>query len=225
MLWTNYYKKKIARHEKGYPAYHELKIQENIPFINALQKYSSIVDNLLKIGLWPCSYAIELKKRGYDVFGVDDEEGILSLTKKNAEQMSTHIANLIQADMFNLPFRDDKFVASYSLGVLEHYEDSYISDALKEATRVSEKHIFVVPTDIAIQSETAKALSLTWFHGDERYLPAEYWEDLVKKIGMTIHEKFGYWIPNMRSKIKHPKDPQTAFGKGLYAGFVISRNT
>lgn len=42
-----------------------------------------------------------------------------------------------QADLFSLPFRDETFEAVFNLGVMEHFTDEQIVDALREMRRVT----------------------------------------------------------------------------------------
>jgi ubiquinone/menaquinone biosynthesis C-methylase UbiE len=55
---------------------------------------------------------------------------------------------IIRADMFNLPFRDDVFHAVIHQGVLEHFSNTRIIEALLEQKRVCKYYvIFDVPNE------------------------------------------------------------------------------
>lgn len=46
-------------------------------------------------------------------------------------------SRVVQADIFSLPFADGQFDVSFNLGVMEHFTDSQIVDALREMQRVT----------------------------------------------------------------------------------------
>jgi SAM-dependent methyltransferase len=47
------------------------------------------------------------------------------------------VSDSVQADLFRLPFRDGQFMASFNLGVMEHFDDDDVIRALNELRRVT----------------------------------------------------------------------------------------
>jgi hypothetical protein len=138
--------------------------------------------------------------------------------------------------MFETTFAASRFGLTFNHGVLEHYDDRQIVNAITEALRISERLLFVVPTDLAADDRNRLALGLSVsgsevalgrdskaHFGDERYLPVSRWEELVARADAMVDSVFGYWIPEFRSKLVHPRNPATAYGRGMYAGYIVSR--
>lgn len=61
-------------------------------------------------------------KLGGEVIGIDLSESVVKAHKTTANLPYTHI---VQADILNLPFRDNTFDIIYSLGVLHHTPDTH----------------------------------------------------------------------------------------------------
>jgi len=74
----------------------------------------------LDVGVGTGGYAKGVINRGGKVIGID-----LSLAVESAqENIGSHInCNIIQADLFNLPFKREVFDGIYSIGVLHHTPD------------------------------------------------------------------------------------------------------
>lgn len=75
--------------------------------------------------------------RDYFTVGVDISEESLKLSKKNNE-------NLVNADLFKLPFRENSFDLVYSSGLLEHFKIEKARMALLEIKRVSKGEIIII---------------------------------------------------------------------------------
>jgi len=75
---------------------------------------------VLDVGVGAGRFADVCQRAGADVVGID-----LSYAVESAMQNVGHRqgANIVQADLFDLPFRDESFDLIYSIGVLHHTPD------------------------------------------------------------------------------------------------------
>jgi|GEM_PF-3992316 len=69
-------------------------------------------------------------------WGVDLSDNALRVATEGSKMRNTQNARFFKADMFHLPFRDDKFDAVFSQGVLEHYFPEQIKQLIQEQYRV-----------------------------------------------------------------------------------------
>lgn len=98
-----------------------------------------------------------------------------------------------QADALQLPFRDQEFGVAFSVGMLEHYPDEWIRQAIKEQCRVAEVVVVSVPLAHYIQMFRTS-------HGDERQLSKTYWLELLLSVAPLAELSFcgdpieEYWL-------------------------------
>lgn len=108
-------------------------------FLSHLPKEGRIVDAGCGFGKW----LIYLKRRGYNIRGIDNNE--LAVARLKDFNSSLQVAS---GDVLDIRYPDNSFDAYISMGVVEHFEDGPLT-ALKEAYRVLKPDglIFVsVPT-------------------------------------------------------------------------------
>lgn len=55
-----------------------------------------------------------------------------------------HKSRVVQADIFALPFAEGQFEVSFNLGVMEHFTDSQVVDALREMRRVTSAQGYLI---------------------------------------------------------------------------------
>lgn len=79
-------------------------------------------------GLGP--YLIQLRRMGYDLIGIDYNQGPLDKITRYDRTIPVY-----RADVLNIPFADSYFGAYLSLGVIEHFTEGP-EPAIKEAHRV-----------------------------------------------------------------------------------------
>ena len=230
--WSNYYSIKAEKGFGGFSNYNTRRIIENFPFFNAILKET---DNkkVIELGFGIGTGLIELFNQGVNVVGIDYDINMLMIFQRNVVELSSFkVPPVLVADFFTTPFRTKEFNISYSHGTLEHFEDSQIIKAIKEALRISQKYIFSVPTDLALNEGFRNDLKLGIFKsnrkkhdfrhfGNERYLDTDYWEGLIMKAGATIEKKSGYWIPGFKSKTRHPLFPENYYSSGIYACYTV----
>lgn len=141
---------------------------------------------LLTIG---CGDGFELdilRERGYDVIGVTNDEG----------ELAQACADVIEADMHDMPFGDGAFANAYSKEVLEHSPAPYI--LLRELNRVTKKGgggLHFISLGMEKQRET--------YHFS--CFPDWLWVDLFIKAGFEVktiydgHEtEYGFLVEKVR---------------------------
>jgi ubiquinone/menaquinone biosynthesis C-methylase UbiE len=118
----------------------------------------------------------------FDVHAVDIDEGVLSYASRNIEFFRSGV-ELIKDNMFHLQYPDAFFDLVFSDGVLEHFSDDEIKNALKEMFRVGKKVIFTVPG--------RKSKGNPANYGDERLLTPKQWIRILSDTPYRINEIFG----------------------------------
>ena len=90
--------------------------------------------NILEAGCGLGRWVIPLAEKGFNVTGIEIEQEAVDIINKNC---SLSNANVIQGDIFNMPFSDKKYDIVISLGVLEHFEQFDLQKkAIQEHIRV-----------------------------------------------------------------------------------------
>ena len=108
-------------------------------FLTYIPKGGRIIDGGCGFGKW----VIYLKRLGYDIVGIDNNELAISKLKDYDSSLQVELG-----DILHIHYPDSSFDAYISMGVVEHFEDGPLP-ALKEAHRVLKPKglIFVsVPT-------------------------------------------------------------------------------
>lgn len=108
-------------------------------FLSYLARDDKIVDAGCGFGKW----VIYLKRQGYDIMGIDDNELAVAKLRDFDDSLHVELGNIL-----DVHYPDNSFNAYISMGVVEHFEDGPTS-ALREAYRLLKPNglIFVsVPT-------------------------------------------------------------------------------
>lgn len=108
-------------------------------FLSYIPKGGRIIDGGCGFGKW----VIYLKKLGYDIIGIDNNEQAISKLKDYDRSLHVELG-----DILHINYPNSSFDAYISMGVVEHFEDGPLP-ALREAHRVLKPNglIFVsVPT-------------------------------------------------------------------------------
>ena len=98
--------------------------------IDAYLPYLAKQDTHLEAGSGLSAIVIELRRRGYDVHGLDYAVNALLASRRYDDSLP-----LAAGDVHHLPYRDNCFGSYLSFGVLEHFEGGMLP-ALQEAYRV-----------------------------------------------------------------------------------------
>jgi ubiquinone/menaquinone biosynthesis C-methylase UbiE len=102
----------------------------SLEMMRAYQPYLPKDDLILEAGSGLSAVVITLRRRGYNVMGMDYAESALHASRRYDESLQ-----LAAGDIHHMPFDDETFGAYLSFGVLEHFEHGMLP-ALKEAHRV-----------------------------------------------------------------------------------------
>lgn len=123
--WGWYQKEDVPEHKWYYEYFGGMQFMTEKAFPKkCLFTYNQIKksDIILDAGCGNGRYTFQAAKTGATVFGVDIGYGIKSAYKHMAHLENVHI---IQADLFNLPFKESMFDKIFSNGVLMHTGDAY----------------------------------------------------------------------------------------------------
>lgn len=95
-------------------------------FIKNMVKGSRVLDIACGTG----TTLLELIKRGYDAYGCDFSSSLIKMAGKRVGD-----SRVLIADAHNLPYTPHSFHYSYTIGSIEHFEDTH--KAIKECLRVT----------------------------------------------------------------------------------------
>ena len=142
-----------------------------------IQRYVPAGSRLLEVGFGSGTTAVLLADLGYKVTAVDIEARLVErLRERYADWVRMGRLVVQQADMLALPWQKREFDMAYHQGVLEHFSDKHIVQALREQVCVVEWVIFDVPNHRHGDRP----------FGDERLLSPSYWRRLIKQAGLEI---------------------------------------
>lgn len=123
-----------------------------------------------------------LSSIGYDVTGIDIDSKIIDLSNKIANNYnSMKKPTFINKPIFELDYNENFYDISYSNGVLGHFTDEQIIDALKQQLKMAKIVIFGIPTKYFNQEEA--------MYGDERYMDYDFWRNLILEAGGIVLEE------------------------------------
>lgn len=198
--WTEIYLEQINK-SGGNKLYMEFKIKHKKKLIKILKKYSNN-GKILEVGSGTGIVCSKLAYDGYNVSGLDSSKEIIQLAEQlEKEYFGENKVKYINQSMFELDMPKKSFDLCYSVGVLEHFEDDKIIDAIKKQLNISQKVIIVIPTTWFDDSET--------IHGDDRFLKLNYWRKLINCSGGKIIKEYSY-------PFKHKKYSWISFWKKLF---------
>ena len=186
------------------------KILNKKTLINLIKKYAK-GNKLLEAGSGTGVLSTYLSSIGYDVTGIDIDSKIIDLSNKIANNYnSMKKPTFINKSIFELDYNENFYDISYSNGVLEHFTDEQIIDALKQQLKVAKIVIFGIPTKYFNQEEA--------MYGDERYMDYDCWRNLILEAGgIVLEEKSMHYM----SKAKRLLNFKKYFRPYPYRIFVI----
>jgi len=124
---------------------------------------------ILEIGTGTGLLAIYFSQAGYEVTGVDSDRAVITSNMRLNRRFDGH-ARFLVGDMFDLPFEADTFDSCYHQGLMEHFDEPEILEALTLQLTVCRQVVFSVPTRM-------------WrggVFGDERMWSGAHWLRLLK---------------------------------------------
>lgn len=147
-----------------------------------IERYIPRGSRLLEVGFGSGTTAVLLADLGYSVTAVDiDEVLVEQLRYRYADWIRMGRLEVQQADMLALPWQERAFDLAYHQGVLEHFPDEQIVQALREQARVARWVIFDVPNHRHGDRP----------FGDERLLPPSHWRQLLKEADLEVVTELG----------------------------------
>ena len=177
--WDNVWKKKKVVSDYSLKLYGFL---ENYSY--KIKKDSKI----LEIG---CGSGGGLKQfKDHFIVGLDISDEALKLSKK-------YTNNLIRADLFKLPFKDESFDLVYSSGLLEHFKIEKSKEAMMEIKRVTKKGgeiIIILPNSHCGWYRLFKKIMIKakkWDFGYEEDYSVNKMKKLVNIPNLKIERFFG----------------------------------
>lgn len=164
-------------------------------FIGILLKYFDLRNkSILDVGTGTGQYCIELALRDAKCMGIDKDTESIKLANRIANDYKISNCVFREIDLFDFKKyepKDEYYDIVFSMGLLEHFDDSQIIRMLKEMSRLGNYVIAGVPyagSDIYKLSKLYSKKKGTWEYGFERdFLTLS---DLFKEAGLSvIHEQ------------------------------------
>lgn len=152
---------------------------------------------LAELGCGPGTVSVELALHGRKVILLDFSHGVLRTTQRLLEATGVQ-GQLLTADLLKgLPFADRSVDIAWNAGVLEHFDDDGIRDALSEMVRMSRKAVVaMVPNGGSLPYRLGKWLQEragTWPWGHERSL-----RTLRPLFPATVQDRVEEWAIDFR---------------------------
>ena len=213
MGWFDLYNKEISKYD-NLKSYVDSKIGYKRPFIELIKKYNT-TGKLLEAGSGTGTLSTYLATEGFDVTGMDIDDGMLEIAKKIGEEYNKEKkAKFIKSSIFDLDYKENEFSICFSNGVLEHFSNEKIIDTLEKQLKISETVIFGIPTRYFTKEEA--------MYGDERYLPLAKWRKIIKASGGEIVEEAPMNYLGAKSRIRSIKK---WFKPRPFRIFVVRKDT
>jgi len=153
-------------------------------YIRVISEFVPENETILEVGFGSGAASLLLADMGYRVTAIDIDPQLVE--EFGGKVQSFPDLTVKRADMFGLPFESNSFYAVVSEGVLEHFGDEEISQALLEQKRVSSHLvIFDVPNNRGRVPANVKATPL-----DYRLLSHKTWKTFIKKCGLSIEMEY-----------------------------------
>ncbi len=141
---------------------------------------------------------MELSTLGNYVTALDLDEDMIKLSKKYfLNKFNNAKINYICEDIRDFNSLEI-FDVIYSIGILEHYNDSEIIDLINKQISISGIVIFGIPTKYFDENKK--------MYSNERYLSIKYWRCLVENSGCRIIEETSYHYLNFFRRIINYKE-------------------
>lgn len=132
--------------------------------------------------------------------GLDIDLKALKKAKgKIEEENVSDLCDLVQGDMFHLPFRDGAYDLAWNAAVLEHFQPPQDEDAIREMTRVTKpsgKIFVLVPNRFHLWafkvSVLYKLIRRCPAYGYQRHYSIWELERKFERTGLVVKKSFGF---------------------------------
>lgn len=190
-------------------------------FIRACE-YFAPGKRFLEIGTGTGLKSIYFSQLGYEVTGMDYDQGILSLNQGLNDRFGGK-AQFLGGDIFAFPLQENSFDLCFHQGLMEHFDPPQIIESLHAQVKISKRVVFSVPT-------------IKWqggVFGNERMMSGAKWLDILTPF--RVLHVFGGAYGNLPARLLNfagnrltKYQPQFLFGPlALHfagdLGFVIER--
>jgi len=151
---------------------------------------------LLEVGAGTGLTSIMLSLAGHDVVSLDSDREICAMMKENAEKFAAEI-HVLCADACFLPIRDKCIGATFSQGVLEHFDTCNLILGLTEQRRVANHVCFEVPSEKWVRAPTS-----TETFGDEHFRSLNGWTRAIEAAKLSVKRRYGWGFQARYRRLK-----------------------
>jgi trans-aconitate methyltransferase len=165
-------------------------------FIDMISKYAKDSEKpLIELGSGSGATAKILSELGYSVSATDIDDLVIDRLKRYLGTGFDEIAHgqIFKTDMRNIDVEDSAYSVALHQGLLEHFSDEEIVDALREQGRVADYVVFDVPNNRDNEQH----------YGDERFLSLSHWTSLMNEAGLELVEYQGRMPPRWTYFMPH----------------------
>jgi peptide deformylase len=136
---------------------------------------------ILEAGCGTSALSVALSKDGYKVVCTDLDEDMLGLAKRFNENLGG-LVEYRKENILDIKAEDDTFDTVYSHGVLEHFSEDSVVEAVNEGLRVGKRYLISIPTVFDVSNNLL---------GDENLWTKGKWEKLIGKSNGKIVRVIG----------------------------------
>src|SRR3989344_2252340 len=163
-------------------------------------------EKILDIGCGDGVWYNELRKRSFNVTGIDISEHDLDILNRRAKEMNLE-SDILKADAQKMPFKNESFDKAYSICTFEHIRDD--EKVFKEAYRVLKPNgtlIISIPLDTTplftkIILKLPKSIKKLLFN--EMVINAKNKEEYLTNFNSKYSHYRNYTLRDIREKLKN----------------------
>jgi SAM-dependent methyltransferase len=186
LTWPEYYERRLSQTTPE--AYLQEKRLTRWATIAGVVDHTAVGGRVLEAGCGTSVLSVELSRRGYFALAVDHDSDMLSIAVSLSSGLQTQVP-YTQADIFNLPFKNNSIDTVFSHGVLEHFDEEGIANALLEGLRVADCYVISVP------SLFNRARDL---RGDENLWTVHHWRQAIALSGGRLKRVYAMYSKRPR---------------------------
>ena len=193
--WSDLYEEEVLS-ASSVEEFIKQKLSTKKKVIRLINKYASN-HNILEVGSGTGVLALYMSTLNDNkVDALDKDFDMIAISKKYfLDKFQDANINYICDDIRNI--NNITYDVCYSIGVLEHYDDSEIINLIHKQISISKYVIIGIPTKYFDEDKK--------MYGNERYLSLRYWRKLIEKSNCKIVEESSYHYLNFPNRIIHYK--------------------